>query len=56
MNTIYIGDRQLDPDDEWQCPHCGFTVSSQRALQLHVSRCPNNDDIDYPEPDPGEEV
>lgn len=55
MSHIYIGDRQLDPDEEWQCPYCGHVSMSKRGHQLHLGRCPNNDDIDYPDDDPGEE-
>lgn len=56
MGYPYIGDRQLDPDDEWECPFCGHISATQAGLMLHVSRCPKNDDIDYPDHDPGEEA
>lgn len=45
----YIGDRQLEPDDEWECPHCGLPFSNAYALKAHAARCAENDDIDYPD-------
>jgi hypothetical protein len=44
MNHIYIGDRQLDPDDEPDCESCGDDGSTCMA-------CGNERFYD---PDPGE--
>lgn len=52
--TPYIGDRQLDPDDEHECPHCFLIFGSYSKLMRHVPKCPKNDDIDYPENDSDE--
>lgn len=49
MGYPYIGDRQLEPDEEWECTYCGHVSLSKRAHQLHLGRCPENDDIDYPD-------
>lgn len=52
MNSIYIGDRQLDPDEEHECPHCFRVFDSTSKLMRHVSTCSENDDIDYPDNEP----
>lgn len=49
MNAC-IGDRQLDPDEEHECPHCFLVFGSVAKLMRHVATCPKNDEIDYPEP------
>lgn len=37
----YIGDRQLEPDDDsYQCPYCKAYSCNQFSHQLHVQRCP----------------
>lgn len=56
MNSIYIGDRQLDPDDEWDCPFCGSVSCSRAVLMRHVSTCPENQNVEAPDPYPKEEV
>lgn len=56
MGYPYIGDRQLDPDDEFSCPFCQHVATSRAGLILHVSRCPENEGIEAPEPYPEEEV
>jgi hypothetical protein len=43
MNGIYIGDRQLDPDDEHECPYCLGSFGSTHKLMRHVAACPKND-------------
>ena len=50
MNTC-IGDRQLEPDEEHECPHCFGIFGSVSKLKAHASKCAKNDDIDYPEDD-----
>lgn len=48
----YIGDRQLEPDDdEFACPWCGTQCGGQHSLMRHVSKCPHNEALD-PEPEP----
>lgn len=44
----YIGDRQLDPDEEYECPHCGCFHTNEFAHAAHIKRCAQNDDIDLP--------
>jgi hypothetical protein len=39
----YIGDRQLDPDAEHECPYCFGIFGSTHALIRHVPTCPKND-------------
>lgn len=50
MNYPYIGDRQLDPDDDHECPHCGCEFTTDRALMRHMSKCPESPYVD-PEPE-----
>lgn len=54
MGYPYVGDRKLDPDEEFECPYCGHSSSSKRGHQIHLGRCPENDDIDYPDTDFGD--
>lgn len=54
MNSIYLGDRQLEePDDEFECPYCGIPFTTKHTLGTHMHKCPKNDDsdlnLDYPE-------
>lgn len=42
----YIGDRQLDPDDDWECPYCEQLFVTNPALMRHVSRCAENPNVD----------
>lgn len=46
MNSIYLGDRQLDPDAEHECPYCFGVFGSTSKLMRHVAACPKNDDVE----------
>jgi hypothetical protein len=46
MIGVYIGDRQLEPDDEHECPYCLVIFGSTHKLMRHVSACPKNDDAE----------
>ena len=46
----YIGDRQLDPDSEFECPYCGALFHGPMMLRQHTERCPHNNDSDPGEP------
>ncbi len=46
MNSVYIGDRQLEPDDEHECPYCFGIFGSTGKLMRHVAACPKNDDAE----------
>jgi len=46
MNGIYIGDRQLEPDAEHECPYCFGIFGSTHKLMRHVAACPKNDDAE----------
>lgn len=50
MNSIYLGDRQLEPDDEFECPYCSAQFKSKHALGTHMHKCAKNDSAD-PEPE-----
>lgn len=56
MSYPYIGDRQLDPDDDCECPYCGQQYESPHNLRYHIDRCAENDNIDYPDKDYGEDL
>lgn len=45
----YAGDRQLDPDEDHECPHCEQEFSTDHALMRHMQRCPESPFVD---PDP----
>ena len=51
MNSIYIGDRQLDPDDEFECPHCGCLACGPNSLAAHIRRCPTKHQNEEPSDD-----
>lgn len=40
MNGIYIGDRQLEPDDDsYECPYCRAQSCNKFSHFLHVKNC-----------------
>lgn len=42
----YIGDRQLDPPEDLDCPYCNTQCQSIPQLMRHVSKCPENPHAD----------
>lgn len=46
MPYPYAGDRQLDPDDDWECPYCEQIFVTNPALMRHVSRCAENPNVE----------
>ncbi len=47
----YIGDRQLEPDETFECYHCGFEFDTREELKRHLSvvqmdACPECGDFD----------
>lgn len=57
MNSIYVGDRQLDDNEsDYECPGCGMQFNGWGTLSHHTARCVkalllSEEDSDGPDPD-----
>lgn len=49
-------DQKTEPDDDcYKCDFCGLQTGGKNSLMRHVSRCPENEGIEAPEPYPEED-